>query len=127
MFKSFKGLKYFFLSCVTVLGLLIILALRPITTLQIDDCIMVSGVATKVWAHQKSKDVNIRIGDGGHYYINRGLERGLSEASFSNKIMGKEIVIHYADHWTPLDPSGIVRHVARVSYGEEILYDEIVE
>lgn len=127
MAKSNKLLQYLLLSTSLIFILLIVLAFRPITSLHIEDCIKVSGITTKVWANEKSKDINIRIGDGGHYYINRGLEHGVSESIFTNKIMGKEIIIHYADHWTPLDPSGTVRHVARVSYGEEILYDEILE
>ena len=78
-------------------------------------------------ANENSKDINLRIGDEGYYYINRGLESGLSEASLKNKIMDKEITIHYADHWTPLDPKGIMRHVARLSFGEEVIYNELVE
>lgn len=127
MRKTNKTIKYIFVFLIVTFGLLTILALRPITTLHKDDCISVDGVIIKVWGHEKSKDINIRIGDGRHYYINRGLEKGLIESQFSKKIMNKEITIHYADHWTPLDPSGKVRHVARVSHGEEILYDEIVE
>lgn len=121
---ALRIIKYLFIFFILVL---VVMIFRPITTLHIDDCLSSSGITTKVWAHESSKDVHIRIGDEGRYYINRGLERGISEKEFSEKIMGKEIIIHYADHWTPLDPTGVVRHVARVSHGEDILYDEIVE
>lgn len=103
------------------------MAFRPITTLHISDCKSSSGIVQSIVAHEGSKDISIRIGDKGRYYINRGLEAGLTETFLKDKLLNKEIVIHYADHWTPLDPSGLVRHIARVSYGEEIVYDEIIE
>ncbi len=103
------------------------MVLRPITSLRMSNCKIASGTVLSIVAHEGSKDINIRIGDEGRYYINRGLESGLTESDLISKVMGKEITIHYADHWTPLDPSGKVRHIARVSYGEEILYDEIVD
>ena len=105
----------------------VIMALRPITTLHMSNCKSASGIVQSIVAHERSKDINIRIGDEGRYYINRGLEFGLTEADLKNKILGKEIIIHYADHWTPLDPSGLGRHVARVSYGDEIIFDKIIK
>lgn len=120
----FKGIAILFsVSFIT----LIVLILRPITTLYIDDCIEVTGTVNYIKAYDKSKDIHIRIGDGGRYYINQGLERGLTEIDLISTIMSKEVTIHYADHWTPLDPKRIGRHVARVTYGEEVLYDEIKE
>ncbi len=105
----------------------VILALRPITTLHMSHCISTSGIVQSIIAHEGSKDINIRIDDEGRYYINRGLELGLTEAGLKNKILGEEIIIHYADHWTPLDPSGLGRHVSRVSYGNEIIFNKIIE
>jgi len=120
----FKGIAILFSVSFIIL---IVLILRPITTLYIDDCIEATGTVNYIKAYDKSKDIHIRIGDGGRYYINRGLEKGLTEIDLISTIMDKEVTIHYANHWTPLDPKGIGRHVARVTYGEEILYDEIKE
>lgn len=70
--------------------LFIILALRPITTLQMNDCKSSTGIGTAVWAHENSKDIHLRIGDEGQYYINRGLKRGLTEEALVDKILNKK-------------------------------------
>lgn len=92
-----------------------ILALRPFTTLHMSHCISTSRIVQSIIAHEGSTDINIRIDDEVRYYINRSLELGLTEAGLKNKILGEEIIIHYADHWTPLDPNDLGRHLSRVS------------
>lgn len=103
----------------------VILALRPIYDLQESDCKTVSGTVDELWGHKSSADINIRIGDGRHYYINRGMEAGLDPLQLRDQLLHREVSISYADHWTPLDPRGIVRHVARVTLDGEVLYNEI--
>ena len=111
-----KIIKYSLVYFVLLFCLVfVILALRPITTLHMSHCISKSRIVQSIIAHEGSTDINIRIDDEVQYYINRGLELGLTEACLKNKILGEEIIIHYADHWTPLDPNGLVRHLSRVS------------
>lgn len=109
-----------------VLLILVVMIFRPIMNLDMDDCIAVTGTVDRIEFHDASKDIAIGIvEDGNRYYINRGMEAGLKEAILRPKLMDTQVTIHYADHWTPLDPKGIGRHIARITIGEEIVFDKI--
>lgn len=104
----------------------IVMALRPIMNLHMDDCASVTGTIDRLVFHEGSKDIGMGIvEDANRYYINRGLELGLEESSLRPKIMDQKVTIHYADHWTPLDPKMQTRHIARITLGDEIIYNEI--
>lgn len=118
-------LKKFLLAICFLFILFVILALRPITTPYMKDCKSVTGVIQSIKGHEPSADINLRIGNGVHYYINRGLERGLTVESLKKEILNKEVILHYADHWTPLDPYDKVRHVSRITVENSIIYNEI--
>lgn len=57
----------------------------------------------------ESKDVAIVLeGDPRVYYINRGLERGLSLDQLTQQIQGNQVTLHVIEMrlWSPLNPSG---------------------
>jgi len=72
-----------------------------------------------------SYDVIFKIdGYNSKFYINRGLENGLSLADLE-KLVGQEITIKYPQYWTPLDPSKNSIHASQLEHGGEVLYTEI--
>ncbi|MEZ5015487.1 MAG: hypothetical protein R2800_00415 [Flavipsychrobacter sp.] len=71
-------------------------------------------------------DIGIRLeGDRGHYYINRGQQRGLSVSEMRARYIGEELVVSYVDQFSILDIKRQVRHVNRIQLGEEMVYDEL--
>ena len=71
-----------------------------------------------------SYDVVIKIaGDDKYYYINRGLENGLTMQGLQEKILNKEILMKYADMTFDIG----AYHVYEVRIGEEIIYTEMAD
>ena len=100
---------------------------RPIMNVHLDECIKVTGTVEQI-RDNGNFDIGIHLkNDHRHFYINRGQEQGLKVDSLSSLLTGQEIELLYVDHWTPLDPKGNVRHVARVVFQGINLFDEIVE
>lgn len=57
------------------------------------------------------------------YYINRGLERGLSLEGLRRTLLGKTVTLDAHDMpWSPLDPQNNVIPVARVSFADEVIF-----
>ncbi len=68
-------------------------------------------------------DVIIKLtNDTHHYYINRGLEKGLQFGDLQPKLEGSEISLRYIKHWSLLNPSGKVRPVAELSQEGQTLF-----
>ncbi len=60
----------------------------------------------------------------GILYINRGLENGLSLAELSQKLKGNEVTLHYAKHWSLLNPNMKMKHVTQLEFEGDTLYSE---
>ena len=111
---------YLVLSVILVLG---ILSLRPVTNLSSENCLKADGIA-RVLANQSSGgDVFFYLDNDTEvvYYINRGVERGVK----AQDIDGQYLELKYADHWTLLDPFGKKRHVAELLVNKEVKYTEL--
>ncbi len=91
---------------------------------QMDDCYKHTGKVTKVKAIEGINDIIFYLHNSNkQFYINRGLEAGLTEASLDT-LKGKEITIYPVDKWTLLDTKMMNQHVARVEVGDVVLYSE---
>ncbi|MBO6515761.1 MAG: hypothetical protein JJ975_04340, partial [Bacteroidia bacterium] len=51
----------------------------------------------------------------------------LDLSDLQKQLNGKSVVLYYADHWTPLDPKGRSRHITRLEFENQVLYNEIVD
>lgn len=124
-----KVLKKYILVLLGIsLFILLAMVFRPILPATIKHSIAVNGEV--VWIEERGgpADITLKIKDDKHtYYINRGAENGVNAKQFHNLLKGQNITIHYADHWTPLDPNGVMRHITRVTFDNQILYNEILE
>ena len=109
----------FFLTAVTTL--------RPVPIVKESEFDIVEGVVVNVF-ESGAKDVSILLeGDDRKFYINRGLENGLELNSLTRKLMGNKVVMKYPSYWTPLNPFNSVRHISKLSLGEEVLFDETLK
>ena len=59
------------------------------------------------------------------FYINRGQEMGLEISELQRKLIGDEIVIKYPKYWTPLDWNNKIRHISKVEFDDEVLFNEL--
>ena len=114
-----------------VFGLLllvfIILALRPIYNLENDDCLPVSGTVQWIGSGGPADIVFKLHNDERVFYINRGEESGLSIKDLRASLTDRKIELLYADHWTPLDPRSQHRHVSKLVFEGEVLYNELID
>ena len=74
------------------------------------------------------KDLKICVfklmNDESRYYINRGIESGLSVEELKEVLLGKEVYITYPPHWSFLDPMNTTKHISKLATRNEIFYSE---
>ncbi len=108
----------------TLLILLLLLNLQIVPDATTENSRCVTGRIAHI-EEGGTKDVVFKLEhDHATYYINRGLEQGLDWATVK-QLEGKEAVLHYVKHWSPLSALSQVKHLARVEVEGKILYDEI--
>lgn len=57
-------------------------------------------------------DVVIQLNnDRSFYYINRGLESGLTLEELKEKLLNQQVLLKCPDMWTPLDPHNVMHHL----------------
>ncbi len=122
-------MKYVVIVPFLFVGLLALLGLRPISQPTADNVIIVTGTLDSVYSACTScYDISFQIaGENVSYYINRGEELGLDIKELASNLTGKEIELHIIKHWTLLVPEYNSRHIAKLQYGEEVLYSEYKE
>ncbi|MEO0896002.1 MAG: hypothetical protein AAFY71_06360 [Bacteroidota bacterium] len=103
-----------------------VMAFRPIQHSTLAQTEKIAATFVKATEKGGPADINLSFqGDEHYYYINRGTEAGLQPNELNSLLVGKEVEVYFAKHWTPLDPFGHVRHVCRIVYKGEILFDDI--
>jgi len=87
-------------------------------------CKKISGIVTSIY-EDGTKDAVFQIaGQNKVFYINRGIEKNISISDLSQKLVGKEVNILYADNWSPLGSIGESKPISELSAGEELVYTE---
>ncbi len=66
------------------------------------------------------KDIVFSGPDGKFFYINRGLEQGLTLQGMKNKVLNKKVTLHLAKIITGTSSN----HIAQMSLGQEVIYTE---
>lgn len=103
----------------------VILILRPVPTPAESACEVTTGTVWNIY-ETGVKDVTFQLkGDHRRYYINRGLEQGLDLQQLRAELIGQEVELKYPSYWTPLDPKGRIRHLAKVSHGDRVIFSEL--
>jgi len=100
--------------------------LRPVPIVKESEAITEKVVVSYVY-EGGVKDVCFRVKDSDRvYYINRGLEGGLVLSDLKEKLMGKEVTFKYPEYWTPLDWNNRIKHLSKVEYGGEVIFNELL-
>ena len=93
---------------------------------EMEDCSQVEGIVANV-SEGPSYDITIRIrGDERVFYINRGVESGLSVKDLNDLLEGNAVLIHYWDRYPISLISNSSVHITRLEYDGFPLYNEIV-
>lgn len=102
----------------------IIAVFRPVPIVAESECEVVSGIVTKIYEGGEKDAVFLIQGDKTRYYINRGLENGLTLDGLRAELIQESVTFKYPRYWTPLDPKKTIRHVSKVEIGEKVIFDE---
>jgi len=60
----------------------------------------------------------------GILYVNRGLENGLNLSELSKSLVGNEVKLYYAKHWSLLNPNMKMKHITQIEFRSDTLYSE---
>ena len=102
-----------------------VLIFRPVPIVAESKAITETGIVSEIYAN-KGNDVIFLIKDTPRrYYINRGLENGLELEKLQTELVGETIVMKYPKYWTPLDWNNRIRHLSKVEYKGEVLFNEL--
>ena len=91
----------------------------------LENALYQSGWVEEVKQGTGEGDIVIALkGDSAYYYINRGLDRGLSLQELKSKFEDQKVTLTYVDYWSILDPWNQTRHISSIKMGEEQIYSE---
>ena len=108
--------------CLVVVAVLV---LRPVPIVSEDKAIVETGIVANIF-EAGVKDVVFMLEDiPRKFYINRGLEQGLNLEDLKNRLIGKEIILKYPKYWTPLDWNHRIKHVSKLEFNGEVLFNEL--
>jgi hypothetical protein len=102
-----------------------VLIFRPVPIVSENKAISENGIVTEIYTNKGNDIVFILENTNRRFYINRGLENGLELNNLKQKLVGNPIIVKYPKYWTPLDWNNSVRHISKVEYNGEILFNEL--
>ncbi|MFZ6010099.1 MAG: hypothetical protein ACOYXT_07085 [Bacteroidota bacterium] len=83
-----------------------------------------NGVVAQMY-ETSLKDLVLELkGQTKKYYINNGFGKGLSLAVLKDRLLHKEVVIHYPDRFNIIEPGNANRYVAKLEVDGEVIYLE---
>ena len=102
-----------------------VLIFRPVPIVSENKAISENGIVKDIYTNKGNDIIFIMENTNRNFYINRGLENGLELNNLKQKLIGNPIIIKYPKYWTPLDWHNSVRHISKVEYNGEILFNEL--
>ncbi|MCR5860805.1 hypothetical protein LRS05_00960 [Flavobacterium sp. J372] len=113
------------ISALAVVGI-VLLAFSTVPTPDDEsECLVVRGIVSNIYEGGVKDAVFSIKGEKRLFYINRGLENGLSLTKLKNDLEGKEVTIKYPDYWALLDADGSIKHITQLEHNGQIIYTEI--
>lgn len=113
--------RVYLIFSLVVLALIVIF--RPVPQIKEEQALIHRGIVESI-SESGSKDILFRLGDGKLFYINRGVERGMSIDSLTQAYLGKELEFKYPDYWSLLKTEASAEHASKVSFGDSVIYSE---
>lgn len=83
-----------------------------------EDCELREMTVSKIY-EAGVKDIVFANDNGDFYYINRGLERGLTLAEMEQKVLNKKVTLHLAN-----TIMGTSNHIAQLAVENDVIFTE---
>lgn len=122
------GKIFFSISSILFIGFMwvVIQTFKPVRNVQPDDVIEVRGKVLKI---EKSAgfDIIITLENDAHiYYINRGLQQGLTIDQLNTDLLNKTVILYPIKRWTIFTRDGIMGHISKVVIDDQVIFNEII-
>lgn len=102
-----------------------VLIFRPVPIVSESKAIVEKGIVTDIYG-TKGNDIIFRLKDNPRrFYINRGLENGLELEHLKSRLTGHLITVKYPKYWTPLDWNNSIKHISKLEFNGETLFNEL--
>jgi len=120
-----KIAKIVLVSFSLLIFILAVLIFRPVPIVSENKAISESGIVKEIYSNKGNDVIFVMENTERRFYINRGLENGLELNNLKAKLIGNAIVVKYPKYWTPLDWNNSVRHISKVEFNDEIVFNEL--
>ena len=120
-----KIAKIILISLSLIMLIIAILIFRPVPIVSENKAISERGIVKEIYSNKGNDIIFVMENIERRFYINRGLENGLELNNLKEKLIGNPIVVKYPKYWTPIDWNNRVRHISKVEFNEEIVFNEL--
>lgn len=120
-----KIAKIILISFSLIVVIIAVLIFRPVPIVSENKTISESGIVSEIYSNKGNDVIFVMENTDRRFYINRGLENGLELNNLKEKLIGNSIVVKYPKYWTPLDWNNSVRHISKVEFNNEIVFNEL--
>lgn len=104
---------------------LMIQTFKPIRNVQQEDVLEITGTVIKI-EEASGYDIVITLENDSHYYyINRGLQLGLTIEELQNQLRNQEVTLYPIHRWTIFTRDGNMGHISKLMIGDSIIFNEI--
>ena len=118
-------MKITLVSFILIVSIIAVLIFRPVPIVSESKAISEIGIVKEIYSNKGKDVIFIMLNTDRKFYINRGLENGLELNNLKEKLIGNSIVIKYPKYWTPLDWNNGIRHISKVEFKNEIIFNEL--
>jgi|LakMenEpi03Aug12_release.lakeMendotaPanAssembly.Ray.scaffolds.fasta_scaffold1820098_1 hypothetical protein len=118
-----KGV-YILTGIVILITLSFGLVFNPVPTVLEEQALLERGIVKSISEGGINDIVFVLENTDTRFYINRGLENGLDLNILKEKLIGNEVVFKYPRYWTPLDWNNKLKHLSKVEFGKDIIFNE---
>lgn len=120
-----KIAKIILISFSLIILIIAVLIFRPVPIVTEDKTISENGIVSEIYSNKGNDVIFVMENTERRFYINRGLENGLELNILKEKLIGNSIVVKYPKYWTPLDWNNSIRHISKVEFNDEIVFNEL--
>ena len=123
--KLSKLIKITLVSFSLIILIIAVLIFRPVPIVSESNAISEIGIVKEIYSNKGNDVIFVMEKTDRRFYINRGLENGLELNNLKEKLIGNSIVVKYPKYWTPLDWNDKIKHISKVEFNNEILFNEL--